>query len=717
MVFSYNWLQSFFKNKLPEPKKLAELLTLHIFEVEDVKKAGNDWIFDIDITPNRPDCLSYLGIARECSAITGKPLRMSKIEIKKIEESKEKIQDFAKIETQSKDCKRYLGRMLFEVKVGVSPKYIQERLESCGLEPINNIVDAANYVMLETGQPIHVFDFDKISSVQNQKHAPYKTEGSVKGSKIHRPTAEAISGLSKNQKSIIIRRSRKGEEIKALNGKTYQLGENILVIADEEKPLAIAGIKGGQAAAIDQNTKNIFLESANFESISIRKASQKLKLKTDASFRFEHGINTELAEFAIDRLVSLIKETAGGKVLKGKIDFYPQKAVIRKIVLDIDYLNQLLGTDISISQAISILSALQIKAKQKAGQKIEAEIPSDREDIILPEDLIEEIGRIYGYQNIVSRFPVAALVPAERNQEIAWENKIKDLLKEEKFIETYNYSFIPQKEGDYLDWKQVGLENPFSKEFYYLRPSLLLNILASIEKNLRHIKSTGKIKIFETGKIFRKRGKEATEKKCLAGAIYGEKKQEGFLFLKGLVDFLLHSLGISDIYYDQFSATSEESPQALWNNFRSAEIKINGKEVGFLGEISEEFLNKIGIKGSVFCFEFDLDLLIQFCNEEREYRPVSKYPSAVRDIAVLVPIETKIDEVMEIIYYSGGELVQDVDLFDIYQGEQLPQGKKNLAFHIVFQSQKKTLRPEEVNELQKKTIVALEKNPGWEVRR
>lgn len=700
MLFSCNWLQSFFKTRIPEPKKLAKLLTMHSFEVEELKKVESDWTLDIDIMPNRPDCFSHLGIAREISAITGLKLQPLAIKIK---QEKEKIQKFAQIEIKDKACKRYAGKILLDIKVNVSPKYIQERLMACGLEPINNIVDAANYVMLETGQPLHIFDFDKIKNVNSKS----KT---LNSKQFLNPKFKTLNKIKK----IVVRKAKKGEEIDALDNKKYKLDENILVIADSEKSLAIAGIKGGKLAAIDSNTKNIFLESANFDGACIRKASQELKLKTDASFRFEHNIDPNLAEFAIDRLVYLIQETAGGKALEGKLDFYLGKPKTKKIILFLDYANQLLGTNISLKKALATLNSLEIKAIKKQGQKIEAKIPSHRQDLVFAEDLIEEIGRIYGYENILPLFPISVLVPTEKNQEIAWENKIKDILKEANFTETYNYSFIPKKTGDYFNWQLLGLENPYSKEFYYLRPSLIFNILTNIKKNLKHF-SAFKIRLFEIGKTFKKQEGEIIEKKYLAGAVSGEK--QGFFLLKGLIDFLLHSLGISDIYYDEFEATSEQSPQVVWDSFESAEVKANGQEIGFLGKISEQFLEKTGIKESVFCFEINLDLLIKFCQEKTEYFPVSKYPAAVRDIAILVPLEIKAGEVMEKIHKSGGNLIQDIDLFDIYEGETLPQGKKNLAFHIIFQSQEKTLSKEEIDQIQNNIISGLEKMPEWEVRR
>ncbi|MEA3452981.1 MAG: phenylalanine--tRNA ligase subunit beta [Patescibacteria group bacterium] len=675
MLFSYEWLQSFFKKKLPAPEKLAEILTLHSFEVEEIKKNRNDLVFDLDITANRAaDCFSHIGIARECAALVNLKLQIPDCKIK---EGKEEIKNFIKAEVKDKkDCLRYTGRVIKGIKVKESPKHIKDRLKSCGLDPINNIVDAANYVMLEFGQPLHVFDLDKI-------------------------------GDSK----IIVRRARNNEKIETLDDKAYKLDESILVIADSKKPLAIAGMKGGKGSAIDSKTKNIFLESANFDPLLIRKTSKKLALKTDASFRFEHGMDSNMTEIAVDRLANLINELAGGEIAKHRVDIFSGKTPFKKIKLDLRQAEKLLGIKISKNEVIKILKSLGFEIDSS----LQVKVPSNRPDIKENYDLIEEIGRIYGYEKIKPVFPILELMPAHKNERIVWKKRAKNILTTSGFFEVYNYSFISKKAGDYLNSNLVELENPFSEQFYYLRPNLLINLLDNISHKENYSQRKEKIQIFELGTVFKEKASKIEEKKMLAGVIFGDTND--FYILKGVIDNLLNGLGISDIFYDNFEATPDDSQKALWNLNKSAEIKINGKEIGFLGELSSRVLSVLGVKISVVAFEIDFDKLIKFCSEEQEYLAISKFPSAVRDVAILLPSRVRVADVLNIINITGGDLIQDVDLFDIYEGGKLAEGRKSLAFHIVFQSQDKTLSGKEIDKLFQKIIKALEENADWEVRK
>ena len=660
MIFSYNWLQSFFKKKLPPPQKLADFLTMRFAEVEEIKKWGNDFIFNIEIKPNRAgDCFSHLGVAREVSAILN--FKIKNPDIKALRDKKLKSGDIIKVEVKEKNaCSRYTAAIMTDFKILPSPKWLADRLRACGLRPINNIVDIANYVMLETGQPLHAFDAEKI-----------------KGGK------------------IIVRFAKRGENISALDGEKYELDENILVIADKDKPMAVAGIKGGRSAEIDQKTKFIVLESANFDSRVIRRGSQKLKLRTDASLRFENGIDPNLTEFAVKRAVFLIERMARGKTVTGLIDFYPKRNKPKKINLKLNYLKALLG--IEISKPENILKALGFKVKARNSKILEVEVPTRRLDINLPEDLIEEIGRIHGYEKIPAAFSRASLIPPEINEELLWENKIKDILKGIGFIETYNYSFLPS--GQSL----IELKNPLSKEHKYLRNSLIPGLLKNNRNNKYNVKQGEEIRIFETGKIFQKSGKE---KKMLTGIISGENK---FYDVKGVIDLLFQGLGIGRVWYDDYQATAEDSNSDLWHMKKCAEIKVDRQELGFLGEM------KKGPGTAVF--DLDFEKLQKLASEEHEYRFLSRYPSAVRDLAVLVPPLTKVEQVLNVIENTGGVLVRDVDLFDIYEGDELPEGKKNLAFHIIYQSDKKTLASEEIDKIHQKIIKTLEKKITWQVRK
>jgi len=434
MIFSYNWLKDYIKGKMPSPKKLAELLTLHSFEVEEVKKVGKDWVLDIDVLPNRAcDCFSHIGIAREIAVITNSKLKTqnSKLQLKT---QKFNAKDFIKIEVKNReDCPRYTAKVILDVKVKSSPKWIQERLKACGLQPINNIVDITNYVMLETGQPIHAFDFDKIKSLSPKSQVP---------------NPKQIPNSKFQKKKIIVRRAKKGEKITALDNKTYTLDEDILVIADTQEPIAIAGIKGGESTAIDSKTKNIIIEAANFSPQVIRRASRKLKLRTDASWRFENGVDPNLIDFAQERVCSLIQKIAGGKVTQGMVDFYPKKVLPKKIKLDLDYVEKLLGVRIPQKEIIKILKSLGLKIENWKLKILTVEVPTRRLDISIQEDLIEEIGRIVGFQNIPSVFPQTSLIPPERNEEIFWQRNCQDILKEQGFTEVYNYSFIGEQEKE-----------------------------------------------------------------------------------------------------------------------------------------------------------------------------------------------------------------------------------------------------------------------------
>ncbi len=393
MVFSYNWLQKFFSQKLPSPHKLAESLALHVFEIEKIEKKGKDWAIDVDILPNRIDCMSHVGLAREIGAILSLKLKASLPKIK--EDRKEKISKIAKVSVSNPhDCLRYTAKYISGVKVGHSPKWLTETLGVCGLSSINNVVDVANYVMLELGQPLHCFDFDK------------------------------IAGEGEN-KEIIVRRAGKSEKIFCLDEKDYTLDESILVIADSSKALAIAGIKGGKATEIDRNTTKLLLESANFDQHLIRAASKKLNLKTDASWRYEHGLDPNLTELAAQRFVEIIQQISGGKCAQGTLDFYPQKSLPKRVKISLSKLEKILGQNITCIQVNKIFKALGFRIVNIENENFIIDVPTFRSDISISEDLVEEFARLYGYENIEPKFPKATLVPSQKNDAFFWGNYLR----------------------------------------------------------------------------------------------------------------------------------------------------------------------------------------------------------------------------------------------------------------------------------------------------
>jgi len=681
MNFSYNWLQDYIKSTLPKPEKLAELLTMHFAEVEEIKKNNSDFVLDIDVRPNRAgDCFSHWGIAREIAAILDLKLQIENGKLK--EERDLKAKDFVKIEIKNQEaCPRYVARVICNVKVGPSPEWLKQRLNACGLQSINNIVDITNYVMLETGQPLHAFDSEKLKG-----------------------------------KKIIVRFAQKGEKIIALDGQKFNLDKNILVIADEKNPVGIAGIKGGIGPAIEKDTKTVVLESANFDHIVIRNGSRLLKLKTDASWRFEHGIDPNLTEIAINRAASLIKKIAGGKIAQGLIDFYPERVRPKVIRLDLDYIGKLLGIKVPQKEIIRILDNLGFKVNSHSKYLI-IEVPTIRVDVNFAEDLIEEIGRIYGYEKIPEVLPMVTLAPPKRNLEIFWEEFSKDVLKESGLTEVYNYSFFDKERIKLFGYKEneiLELENPLSEDQQYLVPSLIPNFLENVKQNFRYF---NEVKIFELGKVFKKQRAGIIEKRALSGLIARKNKESAFYELKGVLDTLFEKMGISDSWYDEYKPTPEDSKFSVWSIKKCAEIKIGQTEIGFLGEISSRILESLKIKGNVTLFDLDFEKLQSISCEEQEYRLISPYPAAVRDLAILVPKNILVEKILSIIDKVGGSLIRDVDLFDIYEGEELPAGKKNLAFHLIFQAEDKTLSAEEIDNLLRKIIKALEGNPQWEVRR
>jgi phenylalanyl-tRNA synthetase beta chain len=672
MIFSYNLLKSFFKKNFPKPKELAEILTMRAFECEEPQKVEEDFALNVDVLPNRPDCYSHFGLAREISAIIKKKAKVPKWRLK--EEKKVKIESFIKINPQSINrtiCKRYCARVIFDVKIEESPKWLKDYLTVCGFLSINNVVDVTNFVMLLLGQPLHAFDFEKI-------------EG----------------------REIMVRWAKKGEKILTLDEEIYELDEKIAVISDKEKPIAIAGIKGGKESGISEKTEIVVLESANFEKSAILSSQKRLDLKTEASKRFEHGVSLGLAPFALDFAASLIQQIVNGKVAKGKIDILFEKKKKRVVRFDPQKISEILGVEISERQQLEILKSLGFrKIKDKF-----LEIPEFREDIVEVEDLAEEIGRIYGLERIKGVFPKTTLTFSEKDPQILWEREIKDIFKSMGFTEVINYSFLPERAIPLLQIpfeKVIRVKNPASFEFEFLRPTLLYRILENIKKNLPYF---SEIKIFEIGKIFLKKEGKIIEKNSLGGAILGDK----FFELKGYLDALLSKLGILDFWFDFYKPKSEILNSKVWNNIRCSEIKIGEDSIGILGEVSKEILEYFKIQNKVCVFEIDLEKLMEITKKEHEFKPYSFYPAIIRDVSIICPQKTLVDEIMQILENCGGENLVDVDLIDIYD---IDEEKKSLTFRLSFQHKERAIEPKEVEELMKKMFKEIEKKPYFEIRK
>ncbi len=693
MIFSYNWLKDYIKGKLPPAEKVVEALTMHSFEVEDFKKEKKDFVFDVDILPDRAhDCLCYAGLARELGASLKKET-VGYDTLKKEKLIKEKG-DLKPIKVEIKKTSlvpRYSGLLIENIKVKESPGWLKEKLKISGIKSINNIVDLTNFVMLETNQPLHAFDYDKI----------------------------------KNQK-IILREAKKGEKVITLDGVKRFLSEGMLVAEDKGRIIDLVGIMGGKLSEVEKGTKNIFLQAANFDRKSIYLTSKKLKHSTQASNIYSQGIDSNLTTIALGRIYFLAKKIAGSPKLSQVVDKYYKKESPKEIKLSLDYVNKLLGKKVLKKEVVRILKSLEFEIISSQKEELKIKVPTFRKDILIPEDLIEEIGRMIGFEKIKPEFPVLPIKSPEKNFNLFWERRIKDILKQFGFTEVYNYSFFGDKEAEQFSYKSkdlIELKNPVSIEQKYLRSNLTPNLIKNVQKNQKFNDISLKqyideIRIFELGKVFIKNN--LSEKKHLTFVLAkreADSSTEQFYKLKGIVDSLFNKLGIADVWYDDVKPKPQESKMESWNKKKSAEIKVNNKELGFLGEINPALYEKMKISGNVMVCDIDFEELKNLATEEQEYQPISEYPSAVRDLAVLVPIEIKIADVLNLINITGGVLVRDVDLFDEYVGEELPEGKKNLAFHIIYQSQDKTLASKEIDEIHKKIIRGLEKNLQWEVRK
>jgi len=694
MRFSFNWLKE--------------------FTDKEWHKINDDIIFEIDILPNRPDALSHFGLAYEIAALTNKKLPTIDFEIK---EKGGDVKDVLEVKVENKDlCPRYSARIITNVDIKESPQWLKEKLETLGLKSINNVVDATNYVMLEMGQPLHAFDFNKLTSKNEKK------------------------------KTIIVRNAKNGEKIKVLDelGTEYKLMENDLVIADTEKPIAIAGIKGGMNTAIDNKTKTIILESANFDKSSILSSSKRLNLNTDSSLRFSYGIDPELTIKALDRVASLILEIAGGEIAKNYIDIYSQKRAPIKILLDKQYITRLIGQEIKEKESKEIMERLGFEVEDKK-DKFLVTVPSFRLDITNQEDLIEEIARIYGYNEIQSKSPEIAIYPEtpelwrkqihlekyketepwETFEEIALREHMKDILADIGLTEVYNYSFMSDEEKELFNIKDIiELQNPISYKFRYLRPNLLINLLKNVQNNLKFFQN---VRLFEYGRVFKSLGNnQIKEEKRLGGIIAVKKGKNLFFELKGLADTFLNKLGIADHYYDDTKPFSW--PEYEVRGFYPgvfAEIKLDGKVLGIIGEISPHILFSLdtGLAGSfrntsVAAFEFDFKKLSFASQKEREFQPIPKYPSVIRDISILVDQDVRISEVLNKIEGADSKrIVQDVDVFDVYEDSpDLPKGKKSIAFHIIYRAEDHTLTEQEVDEVEQNIKKALEEGLGAGIR-
>ena len=644
-----------------------------------------DTIFDLDITPNRPDCLSVIGTAREIAALTGNKLHIPEVHYDELENA---IDSFASVEIVEPDlCPRYCASLLTGVKVASSPRWLQQRLLACGMRPINNVVDVTNYAMLEYGQPLHAFNYNEIRG-----------------------------------KQIIVRRAKEGEAITTLDGVERALSQNILVIADKERAIAIAGIMGGLDTEVTANTTTILIESANFNQAVIHRGSINLRLSSEASLRFEKGLSRDLPLVALKRATQLMLELTGGKVAKGVIDVYPGKRQEEPILLSAAEVKRLLGMEVGVTEVVRTLELLGFSCEQtESPLQVRVNVPWWRTDISCTADLVEEVARIIGYDNVPTTMLSAPLPMHESMPMLSLRQRLRSILVSCGFQEVLTYSLTSLEMMSRLSPElrltgpaPVKVANPMTREQEYLRTSLRAGLLSVLARNERYQENG--IRLFEIGKAFLPQERDLPQERETLCAVLsnlqrglfwrGKAEPVDFFVAKGILETLLSRLELAA----NFEASEDES---LYPG-RSANIIVGNDKIGVIGELHPKVSEAFELSETAYLIEIDLDKLSFLTASPKKYQPIFRYPSTARDIALLADEQVTYQQIYAII--QDFPLVNQVALFDLYSGEQVPSGKKSFAFRIVYQASTHTLTDEEVDKVQQQILDRLSRELGATLR-
>ncbi|WP_303005466.1 phenylalanine--tRNA ligase subunit beta [Romboutsia ilealis] len=664
----------------------AEELTIPSAFVEDHKKDGiyildhqdsfelgmdvrdvlgiNDALIEFEITSNRPDCRSIIGIAREAAVTLGKELKYPEIKVQACDEEMS-----FEIDIQTDLCKRYCGRVVKDVKVGPSPYWMQRKLIEAGMRPISNIVDITNYVMLELGQPLHAFDLDDIK-----------------------------------YNKMTVKMAEEGEKFTTLDGVERTLTSDMLVIGNKDKTLDLAGIMGGENSEIKDTTTSIFIEGASFAKENIRATSKKLGLRTEASSRFEKGIDINLTEEAVNRACQLIEELGCGTVLNGMLDYYPQKEEVQKVTVNPVRINKLLGVNVPMDQFINILESLEFKCNLVSSEVLELEVPTFRLDITEDADILEEIARIYGYDNIPSASLEGNATAGVKTEKQKFIDNVKSNSIACGLNEILTYSFVSPRGVDKInlpadDEKRnfVKIMNPLGEETSVMRTTLIPNMLDVISTNISH--KVEEVSAFECGNTFIPQEGLPIETKKYCVGMYG--KEVDFFVLKGVVESILNNVGLKGYEIEP------ETTNLTFHPGRCAKIVYNNIYIGTFGELHPDVIENYNLGQRVYVAEINIDTVFENLNLIKSYNPLPKYPSTSRDIALIVKDEVFVKQIEDIIKANGEDLVESYKLFDVYKGAQIEEGHKSIAYSITYRSKEKTLTDEDVAKVHEKILSEL----------
>lgn len=683
MRVSFEWLKDFVEISAA-PGEVAARLTMAGLEVEGIETADGDAIFEVNVTPNRPDCLSMLGIAREVAAAFGLPLKVPDTHIG----GKPPVSDITVEILDPVLCKRYTGRVIKGVRVGDSPLWIKSRLDKCGIRSLNNIVDITNYVLLELGHPLHAFDADKLFGRK-------------------------------------IRVARAGEHgtITTLDGTERKLSSDALLIWDGRSPVAVAGIMGGEEPSVAVDTVNIFLESAYFEPTSIRRTSKELGLRSESSYRFERGTDIEFLVNALNRAALLMRETGGGTIHE-IVDAYPEKYVSPKVEVRYRRVNSLLGTDLRNEEMRGLLGKIGLTTED-AGEVFYVFPPAFRRDIQEYFDIVEEVARLYNFGNIPVTVPRTVLSDGILNRREINIKRLREAVMKTGFTEVINYSFMNPSDLELLSIPSgdarrrcMQIRNPLRQEESLMRTSLLPALINNFIYNLsRGVKD---IRIFETARIFIDGGGQLPEEQLRQGGLlYREnipslwkENASSFFIAKGSLQSVFEEIKMEGISY-------APSGEAFLHPGKSADILLGDTKIGFIGEIGPgvvEGLNLKVQKPEIIVYELNVDALLASIPERLTYREIPRYPFVDRDIAIILDEDIASEQVMKDLLSYKTEYIEKVELFDYYTGKNIPQHKKSLAFRIVYRSYDRTLTDNEIESIHQGLVEYILKRTGGELR-
>ena len=649
-----------------------------------------DTILDISITPNRPDCLCVMGVAREVAALTHQRMRYPLVPLA---DKGETIHQKTSVTLLDPDlCPRYVARMIEGVKIGPSPSWMRDRLEKVGIRSINSVVDVTNFVMMECGQPLHAFDFELLE------------EG-----------------------RIVVRRAQEGEEFITLDGVKRTLDGEMLMICDGVKPVAVAGVMGGLNSEIKEDTKIVLLESAYFNPLGNRRASKRLGLETEAAYRFGRGIDYGGCLFAANRAAQLIQELAGGRVLEGVVDAYPKRIQPASIRLSVRKIDQALGTEISVKQVRGYLEDLELDVRAEDEDIFVVTPPSFRGDLEREIDLIEEVARMNGYERIPLTLPKGPPSSEERSKVFLAERKAMEVLLQHGYHEVVTYSFTSPTSGDLMGLapddprrKHVRILNPLTEDFSDLRTSLIPGLLEAARYNVSRKNSN--LKLFELKKVFFPQEGERLPKevKYLVGLAMGVDRDPHWTFspkpvdfydIKGCVEDLFERVQIKGIEFNR----AEDIPYL--HPGRASRILSEGEVLGVLGEVHPQVLGHYEIPGKAYLFEIDFEKMVKGGVEGKRFRPLPKFPAVYRDLSMVVDDALEAEKVVETIWTFRQPFIDEVQLFDVYRGAPIPGGKKGVSCRIRYQASDRTLTDEEVNQYHEKVISQLREIFQVELRR